>query len=121
MPPSLQPGGKPCFTQQCPTISCPFTGLTPGATYTVSMVGVLAGGERRPSSNTITITMPGAGAITLISATATGFTSGKAVAAPPPGQKIVKVMHVVLLAGRRYKQAVPFCCPDDACKRMSHF
>lgn len=83
----LQPGGTPCVTENSTTTSCPFTGLTPGATYEASAVAIVAG-RSLPASNTLPLVMPDAGAITLVTAVDTSSTTGSASAVPPPSTPI---------------------------------
>jgi len=87
----LQPAGTSCITQECPTITCPVEGLTPGATYEVSAVAVLADGTTVPASNTLPLKMPAPGAITLVEAYDTSSTTGSALAVPPANTTITKV------------------------------
>jgi len=87
----VQPAGVPCVTQECPAIECPFKNLTPGATYEVSAVAVLADGTTVPASNTLPLKMPAPGAITLVEAYDTSSTTGSALAVPPANTTITKV------------------------------
>lgn len=87
----LLPSGSPCEGPvECPTTTCPVTGLTPGATYRVSAVAVIGGGEV-PAANTLPLAMPDAGAVILVRADDTGSTTGEAAAAPPPAVNITLV------------------------------
>jgi len=90
----LQPTGTPCITQECPTITCPVTGLTPGATYEVSAAAVI-NGTTVPASNHLPLTMPDAGAITLVDAHDTSSTTGSATAVPPEGVTITQYTFTV--------------------------
>ena len=78
------------MSRSCPTISCPITGLAPGTTYIVSAEAIVGGG-RVPASNTLPLIMPDNNTPTLISATATGSTTGAATAAPPPSVTYTQV------------------------------
>ncbi|KAL4448135.1 hypothetical protein ABPG75_005354 [Micractinium tetrahymenae] len=90
-----QPAGTPCVTKECPTITCPITGLTPGAAYRVSAVAVI-GGSEVPAANTLPLVMPDAGAITLVRAADTGSTTGEATAVPPPAVTITQYTFTVV-------------------------
>ena len=85
-------GGGRCVSATSPTINCPATGLTPGATYRVSALAVV-GGERVPASNMLLLTMPDANSPTLVSAVDTSGYTGQAVAAPPPGANFTQVCN----------------------------
>ena len=107
------PASGACVSRSCPTISCPVTGLTPGASYIVSAEAIV-GGTRVPASNTLLLVMPENNTPTLISATATGSTTGAATAAAPPGVTYTQV------GGRGYATGSLLCnCPtgihDCAC------
>jgi len=90
----LEPTLSPCITKECPTITCPVEGLTPGATYEVSAVAVI-NGTTVPASNTLPLVMPAPGAVTLVDTYDTGSTTGFAVARPPPNETITKVNTTV--------------------------
>ena len=87
------PASAACISATCPTVSCPVTGLTPGATYTVSAVA-LVGGTRVPASNTLQLAMPDANSPTLTSAVDVSSTTGAAIAAPPPSATYTQVQGV---------------------------
>jgi hypothetical protein len=76
--------GGDCITATCKTTVCEVPGLKPDTTYEVTADAIIAG-KPVPTSNTVEVTMPPAGAPALTSADDTSSTTGYATAEPPAG------------------------------------
>lgn len=77
-------GGGSSIAVTCAAPACQVGGLSPATTYGASVVATDASGYPTPSSLTVALTTPGAGAPTLVSF-ATGSTSLTVRIGPPPG------------------------------------
>lgn len=80
------------------SIKCQAGGLTPGMQYVVTATAV-SGGVSSPAANALLLTMPAAGAPSLVSAVDTSSTTGSATASPPAGVVYNRVGRLRLLVG----------------------
>lgn len=100
---TLMPGGKSCTSTGT---TCTISGLTPGATYQVTVVATNSSGSSAPSSS-VSVKVPAARVVTMPSA-ATYFASNSTALTTSDMATLSALAHAVATAGKKHVTVTGF-------------